>query len=289
MTGAGSHIVESEAGRFEVEVRSVNNRFLKTSVRSHGPMPSPEAEIERRVRATLRRGHVSITVRFRPTADRALEQRLDETSFLSAAARLKALAEQAGVKKPTTADVLALCQGVGDAPRAWNPELATPFLAEAIDGALANLVASRESEGARMADELRRLLDSVKVHVAALAVRAAEVPDAVRTRLEGRLAELLEGSGAPIDPQWLAREVAVLADRADVTEELARLSAHIEEFESILAEGGALGRKLDFLVQELHRETNTVGSKSGDLGLTRTVMDLKSDVERLREQVQNLE
>ncbi len=289
MTGAGSHIVESEAGRFEVEARSVNNRFLKTSVRAYGPLPNPEATVEARVRERIRRGHVSITVRYRPPADAAIAQRIDEAAFLAVAKRLKALAEEGGVKKPTTGDVLAAAQGMGDPGRAWDETTHVPVLIEAVDGALDNLIVAREAEGTRMADELVRVLKDIGIHTEAVRVQADEIPSAARTRLEARLEKLLEGTGAPIEPQWLAREVALLADKADVTEELARLAAHVEEFEDLLAEGGVVGRRLDFLVQELHREANTVGSKANQLELTRVVMDLKSDVERLREQVQNLE
>lgn len=289
MTGAGSHVAESEVGRFEVEARSVNNRFLKTSVRSHGPMPNPEALVEARIRKRVGRGHVSLTIRYRPPAAQALAQRIDDKAFQAVAERLRALAEAAGLPAVTVSDVLAASQGIGEGGRSWDEATQGAALAAAVEAALDALIAAREAEGARMATELGRVLRSVGAHVEAVSERAGEVPQAVRTRLETRLAELLEGTGAPVDPQWLAREVAVMADKADVTEELARLKAHVEEFEALLGKGGVVGRRLDFLVQELGRETNTVGSKANRLELTRVVMDLKTDVERLREQVQNLE
>lgn len=290
MTGAGTYVHEHALGRFEAEARSVNHRFLKTSWRAQGPLPDLNLEVEERVRARLARGHVTLSLRFSPSQTLRPGVQLDAAAFAATAAELTRLAKAAGLATVTAADVLQV-PGVSTSSSRAEPEsdgLAAAALA-AVDGALAALEAARAREGQALARELLTLLQSVERASAELAARAAEVPKAWQQRLRTRLEELLKGTGATLDPQALAREVAAMAERSDVREELTRLAAHVEHARELLAKGGGVGRPLDFLVQELSREANTVGSKANDLALTRTVIALKADVERLREQVQNLE
>ncbi len=289
MTGSGSAHADGDYGRLEVEARSVNHRFLKVSVRAFGPLPSIDARIEKAVKRHASRGHVSVHVRYVAPAAAALEARLDETAFAAGAKHLRALAEKNKIKKPTVEDVLRLPGVMADARAVTPPEGFDAAIDQAIQDALSNWAAARAREGALLRQEFETLLEDIQAGATTLAARAAEVPSAVQTRLRTRLAELLEGAGVALDEGQLEREVAHIADRADVREELARLDAHLIHARELIEKGGPIGRQLDFLIQELHRETNTVGSKSGDLDLARTVMSLKTDVERLREQVQNLE
>lgn len=290
MTGAGTFTHATPLGRFEAEARSVNHRFQRVTWRASGPLPDLTLEVEERARAKAGRGHVTLGVRFAPAADARTTAALDPAAFAAAAAQLRGLAAAAGLPAPTAAEVLSL-PGVVQGPardEAPNPALTAAVLA-AVDGALAALAAARVREGAALARECSALLDAIERATAALAARAAEVPQAWQQRLRARLEALLQGTGASVDPAALAREVAAMAERSDVREELARLGAHVEHARALLRDGGAAGRPLDFLVQEMNREANTVGSKANDLALTRTVIALKADVERLREQVQNLE
>jgi uncharacterized protein (TIGR00255 family) len=151
------------------------------------------------------------------------------------------------------------------------------------------MLQARRREGTHLEAEVRRLLEAIETNLAEVKARADEVPAAVKARLEARIEELLAGKGAPFEPAQLAREAALLADRADVREEISRLEGHIAHAREVLDGAGAVGRALDFLVQEMHREANTIASKSADLELSRNVVGMKADVERLREQVQNLE
>jgi uncharacterized protein (TIGR00255 family) len=290
MTGAGTFVLEHAVGRFEVEARSVNHRFLKVGWRTQGPLPDLALEAEERVRSRVARGHVTVHVRFAPAGARAGASLVDPAAFAAAAAELSALARAAGLAAPTAGDVLRLpvlseaqARGATDAAALGAATLA------ALDGGLEALDAARRREGQALVAELTRLLDAVDAAGRALAARAAEVPKAWQERLRARLAELLAGTGASLDPAALAREVAAMAERSDVREELTRLAAHVAHARELLAAGGQVGRPLDFLAQELAREANTVGSKANDLALTRSVIGLKADVERLREQVQNLE
>jgi uncharacterized protein (TIGR00255 family) len=289
MTGAGTASVDEPGiGRFEAEARSVNHRFLKTTVRAYGPLPTLDTTVEEHVRRTVERGHVTVTVRFTPEAATAAS-RLDEEALGAVAQRLRDAAQRAGLPGPTLGDVLSV-PGVLHEPRAEGDEervVATAL--RCVDAALRSLRTSRENEGARLVAELRTLLDAIAAGAAEIARRAPEIPVALKARLEARLGELLADSALAPDPAVLAREAAMLADRADVREETARLEAHVDHVRVLLVEGGPVGRRLDFLVQELHRESNTVSSKSADLETTRTAIDLKTHVERLREQVQNIE
>ncbi len=289
MTGAGTFAVETPFGRIEAEARSVNHRFLKTSVRAQGPLPQAAALAEDILKKHLGRGHVSIHLRLRPATREAADVRIDEAAFTAAAARLRALAEQTHLKKVRVQDVLAVPGVLGETRSEADEAALTQHLAAALEGVTQALQTAREREGALMAAEVADLLDQIATAGATLAARAGEVPAAYHERLTKRLATLLEGSGVEPDPAQLARECASLAERSDVREEIARLEAHVTHARELLAAGGVVGRRLDFLVQELHREANTVGSKANDLDLSRVVLDLRAAIERLREQVQNLE
>jgi uncharacterized protein (TIGR00255 family) len=287
MTGAGAATVEHETGRYAVELRSVNNRFLKTSVRSQGSVSAADRVVEEQLKGRIARGHVSGHVRFTPTASSAVAS-IDDEAFRASAARLAALAEAHGTGPVQVADVLRIPGVLGEV--AADPDDAgRAALCEAVRAAVDELVASRRREGELMAAELGALLASIRAAVGEIGARAADVPTAYRERLTARLNDLLEGTDVRFEPDQLAREVALLADRSDVREEIARLEAHVQHAEEVLDAGGAVGRRLDFLVQEMNREANTIGAKAVDLGISHRVVDLKSDVERLREQVQNLE
>lgn len=303
MTGSGSCGVDGEQGRVACEVRSVNHRFLKTTVHVGGVLSALEPEIEDRVRARVERGHVTLSLRWVRSARAAAGAlRLDLDVAQAAAEALRAAARACGL--PPEAVTL---REVLDAPGVWAesggetlPDEVAEGARHAIDGALAALVEARRREGAHLAGVCRELLDRIAATRAQIAARAPTLPGLYRDRLAARIATLLrgpglEGSGVAPDPAALAREVAGYADRCDVAEELARLDAHLAHLRETLAaggagaKGGAMGRRLDFLVQELHRETNTLGSKSPDAELTALVVEMKADVERLREQVQNFE
>jgi uncharacterized protein (TIGR00255 family) len=291
MTGAGTAVVDVPAGRVDAEARSVNHRFLKVSIHLSPALASLEPAVEERARARLERGHVTIGLRWTRSAKAgasALE--IDEAAAAAAAKRLRALAKASGIEGGVTLrDLLAVPGVILEADGGGLPAAIEKAATKALDGALLALVSSRASEGGRLAEACRSLLARISNAVERLGARAPELPKEYRDRLHARIRTLLEGAAVEPDPAALAREVASFADRCDVTEEIARLRAHLAHAEALLAGGGAVGRKLDFLAQEFHREANTLGSKSPDATTTAVVVELKADVERLREQVQNFE
>ncbi len=289
MTGSATHVVETDAGRFEAEARSVNHRFMKSTVRTHGPVPSVNDVVEAALRKSVRRGHVTVHVRFRPGPATDFENRIHDEAFAAAARRLRELAETHGLDAVSVRDVLAIPGVLADARTLGDDESLQKSVREVVDGLVSALQTAREHEGALMAKEVGSIVDTIAELTERIAKRADEVPAAYRQRLEERLGRLLEGSGVEPDPAQVARECALMAERSDVREEIARLGAHVEHTRTLLKDGGAVGRRLDFLAQEFHRETNTIASKTSDLEMNRTVLDLRAAVERLREQVQNLE
>ena len=291
MTGAGTASIDTPSGRVDAEARSVNHRFLKVSAHVSAALSALEPEIENRVRAVGERGHVTVSLRFtRSSAAAAAAFRVDPSLAKAAADRLRELAAAAGIVGDVTLrDVLLVPGVVADASASELPAGVESAALSALDAAIVSHKASRAREGAHLASACRAILARITGLVASLRERAPELPKAYRDRLAARIASLLEGSGVTPDPAHLAREVATFADRCDVDEELARLDAHLSHATSLFASGGSVGRKLDFLVQEFHREINTLGSKSPDPQMTALVLDVKAEVERLREQVQNFE
>lgn len=289
MTGFGTAAAEVPGGRMTVEVRSVNHRFSEIQIR----LPRDLAPLEDRVRALVqervRRGRVEVIVTRDEAARRARAVRVDTELAAAYARALRDLAHAIGTtgevalaQVAALPDVLRLEEERTDAETAW------PGLQRAIRAAADGLVAMREAEGRRLAADLLARVAAVDALAAAVAARSREVVRAYSERLRARLAEML--AEVPVDEARLATELAMFAERSDITEELVRLRSHVAQFRQTVAdEDGAVGRKLDFILQEMARETNTIGAKANDLEITRAIIDMKSELESLREQVQNVE
>lgn len=288
MTGFGLGQVEADGLVVRVEVRSVNHRFLQTRFRLPSEFADLEPRVDQLVKKHLARGAVTLTVNV--TRESAPTTAVIEEEL--AARYVELLGEMAvrlGLENDLELSDVASLPGVivqREDEAAHEREAET--LVGAVELALANLVEMRGTEGAAIEADLR----ANAAVIAELRGRvAARMPEVVQRHFEGmkRRAEALLGDGTRIDPEDLTRELAVLSERADVSEELSRLSSHLEHLDAVLAEGGEVGRKLDFLVQELYREANTIGSKAGDAEVAHAVVDLKTHIERVREQVQNVE
>jgi uncharacterized protein (TIGR00255 family) len=286
MTGFGAGTCEGVGLAVRVELRSVNHRHLTIQLRMPPGLASLESEVEGRIRKRLSRGAVGVAMTVTPLA--GSESRLIDHDLAGRLlVELKTLAEESQLAAPDVRSVLSL-PGVlvnGEVPA--PEDVGTPLLG-ALDLALEEILAARSQEGAS-------LLADLEVHLAQtekFAAQAAILMPEVQVRHQAALIErvgILLGDAHAVSQQDLAREVAVLADRLDVAEELSRLDAHVVHFRSKLALGEPVGRSLDFLSQELLREANTLGSKCNDAEVAHLVVDLKAVIERLREQVQNVE
>jgi uncharacterized protein (TIGR00255 family) len=300
MTGFGRGRCEVAGRRFVVEIRSVNHRFLELKTKLPWSDPLVEQQTTTAVKRRIGRGAITLSVRPEGGGGGA-SGGVDVTADLPLArAYARALVELSDAcelqERPSLA-LIAAQPGVltSGADRAAGDELWT-HLAPGVEAALDELTASRAREGAALQADLLARLVHLRAIVDEVARLAEGAPSDARRRLEERLRKLLGGEGgaapdAPIhvDPQRLALEVAIIADRADITEETTRFATHVDEAERLLRGGEPAGRRLDFLAQELHREVNTMGSKSQRADLAAKVIEAKAEVERLREQVQNLE
>jgi uncharacterized protein (TIGR00255 family) len=286
MTGFGRGVAEQGGLRATVDIRAVNHRFLDLKLRGASLAPAVEEAVNAKVRSAVERGAVTVSINVARASTGGGSGTIDMGAAAAAHAQLSELAQRLGVPGPDLALVLAQ-PGVSGAAERIDEEEA-PVL-PALEAALAQLDQMRRSEGAALAAELGLRFDELVALRLSVASLAAGVPAQVTKRLQERLGRLLEGQDLAIDPARLAQEVAMLADRADVTEELVRLASHLDQARALVAGPGAVGRRLDFLVQEIGRELNTIGSKSTVTEISAAIVEGKASLEKVREQIQNVE
>jgi uncharacterized protein (TIGR00255 family) len=288
MTGFGSADGTVGKVRVSVEVRTVNHRFFNPSIKLPPAFSAWEGDVREALRAAITRGHASLTVRtHRDVSDSTAG--VDETRFAAYAAHLKALRDRYGLGgEVDVATVLRMPDVVVSAGSDLDEPGGFPDELLAVLGrALAALTSMRSAEGARILEFLRARIAKVEAAVGRLEERAPRRVVEQRDRLRTAVEEL--ANGVALDPQRVAQEIAVLADRLDVSEELHRFRAHIAAFRDALDGGNPVGKRLGFLAQELLREANTTGSKANDAGMMHDVVEIKEELEKIREQVDNLE
>lgn len=289
MTGYGSADVQTPAGRFVVEMRSLNHRFGEVLVRLPRGLAPLEDRVRSAVQARVLRGRVEVTILREDRGVRPRTVRPDLDLARAYAQALKELADVLGVHGAMTLsqiaafpDVIRVEETREDLEGLW------PDLARAVDAALAELIAMREAEGRRLADDLLARLTRVEDLTRIVDERSDVAVREYTERLRERIASLL--GDVPVDENRLATEIAVFAERSDVSEELIRMRSHIAQFRQDLGDAaGAVGRKLEFVLQEIGREVNTTGAKANDLEITRAVIAMKGELESMREQIQNVE
>jgi uncharacterized protein (TIGR00255 family) len=287
MTGFGAATTFEADVQVRVEVRSVNHRYLQLKVKLPPDLSAFESDIEAAVRKALERGAVTLAVSVEAGGSPAV--RIDAKLAQHYLAEVQALAQTLGLAEtPRLETILSLPGVVGTEADSGLREREARLLRSAVEQALAELVRMREREGAALEDDLRANAAAVAKEAARIGKRMPKVVREHHKKLRQRMQELLGGQ-SKLGPAELPRELALLADRMDVSEELARLASHLGQWSALLAKGGAIGRQLDFLVQELLREANTIGSKCNDADVAHSVVEVKTRIERLREQVQNVE
>ena len=288
MTGYGRHRVCCDGRELTLELKAVNHRFLDISFRLPKNLSFVEDALRTRInQSDLRRGHVDVFVTYQNTRTDAREVRIDE-ALLRTFNQAMEEAEKAldPYKRATAAEVLTLSGALSVTQAEEDTEAVTELAMQAFDGALEALTAMRDREGAHLAEDLLHNLSELSALREKILERAPSVPEEYRQRLQTRLEEWQLSS---VDPQRVAQEVAIMADRCAIDEEISRLESHIVQFTDSVKNGSEVGRKLDFLLQEMNREANTTLSKSGDLRLSDTAIALKTEIEKVREQVQNIE
>jgi uncharacterized protein (TIGR00255 family) len=284
MTGFGAAEGPLGSGRVSVEIRSVNHRFLNPSIKLPSELSAWEGDVREAVRSAVVRGHVTVSARL----DRTESLQIDEARFGAYVEQLRGLQERFGLDDAMdVSTILRLPNVMSSGERQMDGSAAE--LVAVVVAALSALDEMRSSEGGRLAEYLLQRLDVISAAVERIAVRAPERVTEQRDRLRAAVVEL--GGGVLADEQRIAQEIAMLADRLDVGEELSRFRSHFTAFRDTLAHPPAdgVGKRLGFLVQELLREANTTGSKGNDAAVVGDVLVIKEELERIREQVENLE
>jgi uncharacterized protein (TIGR00255 family) len=288
MTGFGTGRAKVEEEELAVELKSLNHKFCEVKVRLPRELSALEAAAGKLVKDRLHRGAVELLIKRQAQAASDTVPQVDLALAREYRRALSEIARAVGVADEATLADIAFQPGVIRLEeRGVNLEHAQKALEAAVGQALDGLSEMRRKEGEAIRADLDARLSAIEAvsrEVAALAPRSV---DDYRQRLQDRLAEL--GRGLPLDPQRLAQEVAYFAERTDVAEEMTRLASHLQQFRALLASQEPAGRKMDFLVQEMHREVNTTGSKSQHPEISTRIVAMKAELERVREQVQNVE
>jgi uncharacterized protein (TIGR00255 family) len=290
MTGFGAADGEVGGGRVSVEVRSVNHRFFSPSIKLPGALIRWEGEVRDALKRGVTRGHVTLSARFERDEDPLGASPIDETRFAAYVAQLRELQQRHGLADTLdVGTILRMPEVFAGSAREEMPPEAGAQLVAIVDRAVVALLAMRGAEGARLVRYLDERLEVIELALDRIAVRAPERVTEQRDRLRNAVRELTDGLA--VDETRLAQEIALLADRLDVQEELSRFRAHISAFRAALkaAHGDGVGKRLGFLLQEMLREANTTGSKGNDAAIVADVLQIKEELERIREQVENLE
>jgi uncharacterized protein (TIGR00255 family) len=289
MTGYGKAMVAGDDFSVSVDLKTVNNRFLDIHLRVGSELAALEPGVKKRINSRLTRGRVDVTISLERTAQMVYE--LNRPLIAGYVNALKQLQQDFDIAGELDINVLARIPGALQPARNGIDDRIVNALDTAVDQALDELERMREQEGETLKTELRERVKKIEALVPTIEAAAAGLADAYRLRLQKRIGELLNRGGqvVEIDPARLAQEVAYLADRSDVSEEMVRLRSHLTQFQEALDAAGEAGKMLDFLLQELNREANTTLSKSTDLVIKEAGLAIKAEVEKLREQVQNVE
>lgn len=289
MTGYGRGEACAVGRKFIVELKSVNNRFCEVILRQPKTLSQIEDKIKKRIQERVARGRVDGYISIEETGETTPEVKVDKALAVAYHKAMEELGDSLAISDTISIkDIITLPNVISLEQPAENVEEWLAAIEQATDQALDGLLDMRQTEGERLrADILQRAATIERLIVEDVAARAPLVVQEYRDKLSQRLAEWL--AGGVIDEARLAAEVAIFAERADIAEEIVRLQSHLQQLEQILAEGGPVGRKLDFLVQEMNREINTIGSKANDLVIINAVVNAKSELEKIREQVQNIE
>jgi uncharacterized protein (TIGR00255 family) len=290
MTGFGEARYQGDTLSVAVELRALNNRYLKISVRSSEPHNALEPEIERLLRQSLRRGTIQVQLQVR-RQPQGQDYQLNAVAVRSYLRQLHDLQQDLMIPGETIAAGLLSLPGVVVEPdlAAADPGMDWAVVARVLEEALAKLQAMRREEGEAMGRELLQLRQQIVDDLDQIRTRAPRVIEAYRDRLFERVRNLLSELDVELDRSELIKEVSIFAERSDITEEAVRLGSHLDQFLDILQEPESPGRKLEFLTQEMFREANTIGSKGNDVEIAKHVVAIKSAIEKIRELIQNIE
>lgn len=283
----GAAIARRDGVTLRADIRSVNHRFLEVVLRAPLGLAVFEGQVRERVGKAIERGRVSVTLEMDQTGG-SVEVFVNEAFVRAYTAAVRAVARKNRLQGDVdVGQVMARPEALTVREKVLPEKALAALLDEALEGALKKFDAMREREGKALAKQLSKRSDTLRAHLREVEKHAALVPRESQRKLQERLAKL--GASDAVDPQRLAAEVALMADRSTISEECERLDSHLQQFDETIAASGPGAKRLGFLLQEMHREVNTMGSKSTSLAITNVVVRMKEELESLREQIANLE
>ncbi|MDH3394267.1 MAG: YicC family protein [Desulfobulbaceae bacterium] len=287
MTGYGRGQAQVDGLSFSVEIRAVNHRYGDVNIKAPRLLMPLEAQIKKQVSALLKRGKIDVFINQETTDQIAAQPKLNRPLAEAYVKLFKGMVDDYDLSGGVSLGLLAAQKDLLSLEELdVDQRELSACLADSLDVALRALLVMREKEGEATAVDIGQRLDLLDELLAKVVVRAPQVAIEWQQKLKDRLERLGDDAG---DPQRVAQEIAIFADRCDISEEVTRFQSHLDQFRDLMQQNEPVGRQMDFLVQELNRETNTMGSKSNDAELTNSVVGMKSELEKIREQVQNME
>lgn len=289
MTGFGRGAVSADTFSVTVELKTVNNRFLDLALKLSGELQNLETPIKRAITERLSRGRVEVNFQYDRNAE--IKYELNRPMISGFLAAMKDMQDEFGLAGEPDLNVVARLPNVVQPKKEDIGEDFVAGVEKAVAAALDDLEKMREKEGSMLKNELAMRLDEIERRMPVITSESATIGEEYQQRLTKRISEMLAKSDSQIelDQARLAQEIAYIADRSDISEEIARLNTHIEHFRQIMNEEKEVGKRLDFLTQELNREANTITSKTNNMVVKENALQIKSEIEKIREQVQNVE
>ena len=290
MTGFGEAHQQEDALAVAVEVRTINSRYFKLSFRSGEGYSTLEPLVENLVRGHIKRGTIQVNLRV-DRAARADDYRVNATVLDAYRSQLEHLRAEWQLKEPVSLDALLLLPGVVSegASAGRDVEQVWPLISRTLESALQNMMRMRAEEGRAMAADLAANCETIGRELQGIDGRAGAVVEAYRAKMLDRVTKAMAEYNVTLEAGDVVREVSIYAERSDISEEIVRLKSHLDQFAATMADKESSGRKLEFLTQEMFRETNTIGSKASDIQISRHVIEIKGAIERIREMIQNVE
>ena len=287
MTGFGKAILEKNLRSYQIEIKSVNHRYLDISVRMPREISYLEEIIRKEISKNILRGKIDVFINFNNNSMEGKEIKINTNLAKQYIKELRKLAEEENLNQDIQVNEIAKYPDVLTVEQNIEDEEIEKEIIEVINKAVESLLKMKKSEGEKIAKDLNERLEEIQEKVNEVSKFSAGLIGEYIVKLEERIKQILNDQ--EIDKKRLAEEVVIYADKSSIEEEITRLNSHIAQFKNLLSSEKPVGKKLDFIIQEMNRETNTIGSKSSSLNITNSVIDMKTEIENLREQIQNIE
>ncbi len=287
MTGFGRATYEVDGRTYTVEIKSVNHKYNDINIRLPRFLNSIEDELRKQIQANISRGKIDVFINFDNYSDKGYNIKINRNLAKEYLTELKSLADETGIPFELSVIDVSKLPDILKMEEDGDEELIAKELKVALSEALKNFVDMRTKEGEKLAEDMKKRVDWIEVKVGEIAKFSSTLVEEYIEKLETRVKELMKTD--VVDETRLAQEIVIYSDKCSIEEELTRLKSHISQFNELLKGSSPIGKKFDFLVQEMNREVNTIGSKANCLEITNRVIDIKTEIENIREQIQNIE